>query len=229
MDILRLAVTEVDAEAGGGFQVEVYVNEVEMTSAGAGLGMDPYSVLIPVNRFIPADTTTTIPIARCGCGVYGCGMTDVKISSEGDQVRWDWEKEVPMPSPVFFDRDIYRTEIARMQNDHSWEPPERTAGRLLLSSVQSEELPGGLEFDWVGNDWRDSSRFQVCLQIRGEYQVFVNFDWTSRSPVAMALEVRRALLEDAPAAWAATWHSIKPGGGPPAFAGPKWERHRLYD
>jgi hypothetical protein len=31
----------------GGFQVLVYVNDVKMTASGAGLGMDPYDVLVP--------------------------------------------------------------------------------------------------------------------------------------------------------------------------------------
>jgi hypothetical protein len=40
MDELRLAV-ETAEHSVGGFQVQIYVNDVEMTSAGAGLGMDP--------------------------------------------------------------------------------------------------------------------------------------------------------------------------------------------
>ena len=59
-----------------GFQVQIWVNDVEMTAAGAGLGMDPYDVLIPRNRFAVDDAPKTIPVARCNCGVYGCGSTD---------------------------------------------------------------------------------------------------------------------------------------------------------
>ena len=33
------------------FEVQIFVNDVEMTKAGAGMGMDPYAVLIPENRF----------------------------------------------------------------------------------------------------------------------------------------------------------------------------------
>jgi hypothetical protein len=83
VDTLRLEVSPASDDSGGGFQVEVFVNDVEMTSAGAGLGMDPYDVLIPENRLIASDSPRTTPIARCGCGVYGCGSTDVTISSIG--------------------------------------------------------------------------------------------------------------------------------------------------
>lgn len=41
MDQLRLAVTPLPPDAGHGLQVEIYVNDVEMTALGAGLGMDP--------------------------------------------------------------------------------------------------------------------------------------------------------------------------------------------
>ena len=40
VDLLRLEVVAV-GEPGDGFQVRLYVNDAEMTSAGAGLGMDP--------------------------------------------------------------------------------------------------------------------------------------------------------------------------------------------
>lgn len=42
--------------------------------------MDPYDVLIPENRVVAAEDPKTIPEARCECGVYGCGSTDVRIT-----------------------------------------------------------------------------------------------------------------------------------------------------
>ena len=77
VDVLRLAVLPAATGAGGGFEVRVHVNDAEMTSAGAGLGMDPYDLLIPTNRLLAMPQPHTVPIARCECGVYGCGSTDV--------------------------------------------------------------------------------------------------------------------------------------------------------
>ena len=94
-DSLRFEVTPVVTEIGDGFQVCVHVNDVEMTSAGAGLGMDLYDVLVPTNRLVAAVEPRTLPIARCACGVYGCA-TDITITRDGDLVRWDWSREVPM-------------------------------------------------------------------------------------------------------------------------------------
>jgi hypothetical protein len=72
-------------DAGGGFQVQVFVNGAEMTSAWAGLGMDPYDLLVPSNRLVATVEPRTAGIARCSCGVYGCGSTDVTIVVS----RWD--------------------------------------------------------------------------------------------------------------------------------------------
>jgi hypothetical protein len=49
----------------------MFVNGVEMTAAGAGLGMDPYDLLVPDNRLIATYEPRVVPIARCECGVYG--------------------------------------------------------------------------------------------------------------------------------------------------------------
>lgn len=68
----------------------------ELTSRGAGLGMDPHEVLVPINRVIPWEQATQSPVARCSCGVDGCGSTDVVIALDGDVVHWDWKIEVPI-------------------------------------------------------------------------------------------------------------------------------------
>jgi hypothetical protein len=227
VDAFRLAIAPVDADAGGGFQVEIYVNDVEVTSRGAGLGMDPYDVLVPVNRFVARDQPQLVPVARCGCGVYGCGMTDASITRQAGQVVWNWEAEVPMTRAVVFDAREYDREVHRAGEDHSWETPDRTAGRLILSSIGIADLPDGLRFDWVGNDWRDSTRFEVCLQIPGTHQIFVSFEWGEKSPEVLASEVRRMLTTRPPDQWPAAWHSTEPQGGPPALAGSSWTQRRV--
>lgn len=224
VDTLRLAITPVGADAGGGFQLRIYVNAVEVTEKGAGLGMDPYDVLVPVNRFVARNKPQVVPVARCGCGEYGCGMTDATIIRDGDRVRWEWEAEVPMSRPVLFEADAYDREVTRAAEDHSWETPERTAGRLILSSIAPDELPSGLRFDWVANDRRDSTRFQVCLQVPTEYQILIDFDCDDRSPESLASEVRRVLTTEPPARWRAAWHSMKRTHAPPAIAGAGWAR-----
>jgi hypothetical protein len=123
MDELRLAVTEL-TDGMVGWQVEIYVNEVEMTRAGAGLGMDPYDVLVPTNRFVAGTEPATVPAARCTCGEYVCGSTDITIVEDGDLVHWDWSGDTPMDWRVTFPAGAYRQEVEGVAADHGRETPQ---------------------------------------------------------------------------------------------------------
>ena len=226
VDVLRLAVTPVKAEPDG-FQVQIWVNDVEMTAAGAGMGMDPYDVLVPSNRFAADDAPQTIPVARCTCGVYGCGSTDVQISKVPSGIQWEWRIEVPMDRSPIFEPAAYEREIERVAQDHSWETPVRTAGRLVLTSIDNEELPAGLRFDWVANNWRRPESFQVCLRNGSSHQIFIDVDWVNRSPEELSKEVRRLLVDTDPKEWTATWSSIQRSDSPPTMAGERWTQVRF--
>ncbi|WP_156758575.1 hypothetical protein [Actinokineospora pegani] len=87
LDTLRLDVAvPLDSTDRPTHAVRVFVDEVERTERGAGMGMDPYDVFVPVNRLVAAAEPRTVPIARCSCGSYGCGRTDVTIT----RVGWRW-------------------------------------------------------------------------------------------------------------------------------------------
>lgn len=227
LDKLRLEVVLADAEAGGGFQVQVYVNDMEITAAGAGLGMDPYDVLVPTNRLVASSQPSRIPIARCKCGVYGCGSTDVNVTRDGDLVHWDWLLEVPMSQGVTFAAIEYDAEVTRLAADHSWETAERTAGRLLLRDVDRDHLSAyGLRPTWAANDHRNHEMFRVALQIDNDYQVFVDTLWRGRDPEDLAREVCEK-LKAPPHKWRATWHAIKPAlTGAPKIAQRSWSWKR---
>ncbi|MEU7946777.1 hypothetical protein AB0C50_19045 [Micromonospora taraxaci] len=226
VDSLRLEVSPTP-RAGGDFHVQVYVNGTEMTAAGAGLGMDPYEVLVPTNRLVAVSQPRTVPIARCDCGVYGCGSTDVTITRDGDRVHWDWSIEVPMMRGVSLAAAEYDAEVARVAADHSWETPERSAGRRVLTDMDRERLlTYNLRPSWVANDYRDQELFRVALEFNGDYQVFVDTPWRGRSPEELAGEVC-ATLARPPSAWHATWHAMIPSlTTPPEIAGPSWRRAR---
>jgi hypothetical protein len=227
VDELRLAVVPVPDDAGGGFEVQVYVNGTEMTSAGAGLGMDPYDLIIGTNRLLAAPQPHSVPIARCDCGEYGCGSTDVLIVSDRDLVHWDWLKEVPMARGVSFAADRYAAEIERAGSDHSWETAERTAGRLVLTHLDRESLLShGLVVSWVGNFYRDPSLFRVALLLDDGYQIFVDTPWRDRSPEELADDVC-ARLGRGPGKWRASWQPVKLSRpGRPAIARWSWRRER---
>lgn len=227
VDSLRLEVSPTP-RAGGEFQVQIYVNGTEMTAAGAGLGMDPYQILVPTNRLVAVSQPHTVPIARCDCGVYGCGSTDVTIMRDGDRVHWDWSLEVPMTRGVSFAAAEYDGEVARVAADHSWETPERSAGRRVLTDMDRELLlTYNLRPSWVANDYRDQELFRVALQFNRDYQVFVDTPWRGRDPEELAGEVC-ATLARPPRTWHATWHAMIPSlTTPPEIAGPSWRPARF--
>jgi hypothetical protein len=170
----------------------------------------------------------TVPIARCSCGVYGCGSTDVTITGDGEMVHWDWLIEVPMNRGVSFATVQYDAEVERVSRDHSWETAERTAGRLVLTYVDRDALRShGLGVSRVANDYRDPELFQVALQYGDDYQIFLDIPWRNRSPQDLADEVCE-LLGRGPGKWRASWHAIKSTlPGPPPIARRSWRREQF--
>jgi hypothetical protein len=56
-------------------------------------------------------------VARCDCGHYDCGSTDVEITRRGGQVYWDWQQAAPIDRSVVFDAVQYDREIARIADE----------------------------------------------------------------------------------------------------------------
>jgi hypothetical protein len=184
-------------ESVGGYEVLVFVNETEMTAAGAGMGMDPYDVFVPNNRLAATTQSRRVPIARCECGVYGCGATDVSVLRDGDLVHW----EAPMNREVTFSATEYDAEVSRLAADQSWESPDRAAGRMILTDVDRTALARyDLRVSWVANDHRDASRFCVCPQLAQSHQICMRTRPYSAAPARpeggsnRRRQVRRLLL-----------------------------------
>jgi hypothetical protein len=226
-DTLALAVVPAEAQVGGSFQVQVFVSGAEVTSAGAGLGMDPYDLLVPDNRLVATAEPHDVQIARCSCGDTGCAATTVTIVRDGDRVHWEWSGEAPRPEGVTFPADAYDAEVARVAADHFWETPERTVGRLVLTTADRDHLDAyGLQISRVANHHRDPDVFVVSLRLDDDYQIFVETPWRGRSPEQLAREVARTLGRP-PHEWSASWQAVTPGrADPPAVAGRRWRRYR---
>jgi hypothetical protein len=212
-----------------GYQLLVFVDEVEMTSKGAGMGMDPFDVLVPDNQLIATEDARRVPIARCQCGEYGCGSTDVNIVRDGDVVHWDWLIDVPMRHGVTFKADQYDAEVTRIGSDHSWERPQDTTARLVLERADRDTLAThGLSISWAAADYRDLSKFVVSFRTSDtRFQVFLRVNSTGKSPDVVAADVL-ALLEKSPSKWTETYHSIQPKvTSRPTIAGWRWKREHI--
>ncbi|WP_144120647.1 hypothetical protein [Catellatospora sichuanensis] len=209
-----------------GFQVDVYADEVELTSLAAGRGVDPHHLLIPDNLLLPGTEPRTVPFAVCpGCG-RGCADTQVTVSREADLVHWDFSGRGGVPGGrVSFAADQYHAEAVRAAADHSWETPVRTACRLVLTGTDRDHLRAyGLRFDQL---YGGSDELECALLLGEErYQVFVSTPWQGRSPQEVAAEMC-ATLHQAPQQWTAAWWPIRHGLRRPKIAGPAWTRMRL--
>jgi hypothetical protein len=227
VDRVRVGVVETGADVAGvtgAVHVELWVNDVEMTAAGAGLGMDAVDVLVPVHRLVATERPRRVAVARCGCGVYGCGSTDVVVQRVGDTVRWDWEIEVPLDRPAVFDAAEYDREMARVEADRSWETPAHTAGRRVLERADRGRLrEHGLELTDAVPDWRNPRIFTAWMVVPERYQVVLDVPWEGRTPEALADEVCR-ILALSPTAWTARWMGNTPDTRDvlPAIAGAGW-------
>lgn len=222
-DTIRFEITRNASEWSHDYELLVFVNDVEMTSKGAGMGMDPFVI---VRHGLHAETTgRQIPIARCECGTYGCGSTDVLIRREGDVVHWDWLIEKPATSGATFSADQYDAEVSRITADHTWERPEDTATRLVYNGLDRDHLTAHrLRFSWAARDYSDHSRFQVSLMAdEGNFQVFLRFPFTSRTPQSVSTEVITTLAST-PSTWTAFFTPVRPGSvGRPSMAGSRWK------
>ena len=197
--------------------------------------MDPFDVLIPDNLLVATSEPRQVPVARCECGVYGCGSTDVTIVRDGDAVHWEWHHEVPMPHGVTFPADAYDAEVARIAGDHSWERPGETIARLVLERVDRSHLAEhGLVVSWAAMDHRNDKLFTVALFAKNDvepggsgHQVFLRFRRGNRSPEDVAADAVEVLAQR-PEKWRATWLPTTQGDKRrPALAGFRWRRERI--
>ncbi|MBL7261695.1 hypothetical protein [Paractinoplanes lichenicola] len=195
-------------------RVIVRIDGVDISRADGNGGVDPWHVLVPVNRFVATGEPTSALIACCpSCGP-DCVAVEARIRREGDAVRWEWSGRATL-----FDAEAYDAEVSRLDAERDWETPERRAGRLILADLA---LPPGLEGLRVSV--RSAGELEVWLEAPGEYQIFVRAPWDENQPDKSATAIR-AVLAGPPPQWPAEWHAIKADQEtPPPYAGPSWRR-----
>ncbi|MEV6265586.1 hypothetical protein AB0L64_00370 [Kribbella sp. NPDC051936] len=132
----RLPTDRLRLEIRTGEEVLIHVNGLEITEAGAGMGMHPFDLFVPANQLVATSEPRRVIVARCTCGESGCGSTEATITRDDGIIHWDWSVDVPLGHGVTFEAPAYDAEIARIGSDRSWQRPVDTASRLVL------EVPG---------------------------------------------------------------------------------------
>lgn len=227
-DTIRLDVRPAHKSVGG-HEVVISVNGDEMTAIGSSMGMDPFDILIPVNRLAAGPEPRRIPVARCNCGIYDCGPTDALIVRDGLSVHWEWKTGSPRSRSFAFAASQYGAELARVEADRSWERRQDTVARLVLHAVDAEALAElGIKVLWAAPEHFRRSRFLVFMQTIPEqpsdpvYQVFFRVRWRWHRTETVARNVTRVLSRP-PREWPVTYQCAKRGiTAPPPMAGPRW-------
>jgi hypothetical protein len=188
------------------------------------IGLDPDDILVapcPLDARIKPHKAT---VARCSCGVVGCGSIEVNIERSADEIKWSWS-EAKSPQALRFLAISYDDELRRALADTSWETSDRTAARLVANQVDREALTShGLAFAWASGRVRKGA-FSASLRLEpGPYQILVHVPWHGESPEAIARKCAKILREQ-PSNWlGAEWFPQQENLGPPSVAGPSWRR-----
>jgi hypothetical protein len=107
-----------------------------------GPGHAPELLLSPAGPLCASEEPHEVELAEAECTWGCCGALCVTIRRDGDQVVWgQWrDRNGPEPElPEFrFDAEDYGHEVARVEQDHSWEWPVRTVARLLDSRLRAQ-------------------------------------------------------------------------------------------
>ncbi|WP_344315814.1 hypothetical protein [Acrocarpospora pleiomorpha] len=97
--------------------------------------------LLDTGRLRAVDEPKTVRIAEAYCTEGCCSGLYVTIVREGREVVWkDWHSSVPgdPPQEVRFDAAEYDQEVARAEQDHSWEWPDMTVARLVAERLRAD-------------------------------------------------------------------------------------------
>jgi hypothetical protein len=188
------------------------------------IGLDPADILVNPSPLEAGVNSHKATVARCNCGVIGCGSIEVDIKRSAEFVEWSWGKAGALQALRFL-ASSYSGELRRALTDTSWETPDRTAARLLASQIDRQALAmHGLTFIW-GSGRARKGAFSVSLRLEpGPYQILVNLPWHEESPEGIARKCAE-LLREQPSSWiGAEWFPQQAGLGPPRLAGTSWRR-----
>jgi hypothetical protein len=188
------------------------------------MGLDPDNILVTPSPLAGGDKPHWVTVARCNCGVIGCGSIEVEVVRSADNVEWKWGRP-ESPQIIKFAATSYDAEVDRALTDTTWETPDRPAARLLADKVNRGVLGRhGVSYSWASGRVRKDT-LTVSLNLEpGPYQLLLHLPWNAESPEQIAQKCDE-ILGDPPASWAQVeWFPQRPGLGPPAMAGPSWRQ-----
>ncbi len=188
------------------------------------IGLDPDDILFAPCPLRASDEPRKATVTRCSCGDIGCCSIEIEVARLAECVAWTW-RNATSEELIRFVATSYDAEVGRMLADTSWETPDRTAARLLATTVDRLSLAReGLSFSWASGRVREAA-FSVSLNLEpGPYQILVHLAWNMESPGTIS-RMFASLLRERPASWIdVEWFPQQANLGPPAMASPSWRR-----
>lgn len=185
------------------------------------MGLDPADLLTETCALRPTNSPHVALIARCGCGVIGCGSIKVTVHKDGERVFWS---ATDSSLVVQFNAVQYETEVERAIHDHSWETPERTAERLISLAVDRASLARkGFEFSWASGRCFEGMMTASLMLRPGPYQILVRQPWNGKD-IGGIVSTFEKILSQPPETWPnVQWNPQAKGLGPPPIVGPEQE------
>jgi hypothetical protein len=138
---IRVAVP--DPKHGDTVETKIFIDgQPIITEAfSTGPAEAPETLLGPDHRLHASAEPREVRLAEAECTEGCCGALYVTIERHGNDVIWrDWRNpdKPGRDMPTFrFHAAQYDTEVARAENDHSWEWPDRTIARLLRERLHA--------------------------------------------------------------------------------------------
>jgi hypothetical protein len=228
MGHVRLRITVRESPSTGDHEVCLFGDDDDLVDifGDKSIGLDPGDLLSTPCSLVADTTPREVRIARCDCGVVGCG--DVFVSVVADSEIVTWTGLFGSSAIRTFDASAYHTEVTRALSDHSWETPDRTTARLVSESVDREALSRfGLQFLWASGR-AEARLFTAALLLEpGPYQLLVHVPPQDLPPERLAASIVN-LLRASPETWPhVEWLPQSRGLPAPHLTGPGWKRHRF--
>lgn len=221
-DVTAFRITVQPSPETNDHEVRLFADEMNLVELIAPdlMGLDPDDLLIEPCP-LRADTSPhPAVIGRCRCGSIGCGSVSVNIHAEATGVIWT---ALDSAERILFDATQYSLEIERALQDFTWEPPDRTAARLISRAVDRASLARrGFEFSWASGRCPKGMMTASLLLRPGPYQVLVRLPWNGENLEEIVCQFK-TVLSARPEEWPAVECNPQAQNlGPPPINGPGW-------
>jgi hypothetical protein len=222
-DLAVFGITVRPSPEANDHEVCLFADEVSLVELIAPdlMGLDPDDLLIEPCALRAHVLPHPAIIGRCGCGIIGCDSVAVNIHAEDTRVIWTAPDSAKR---VQFDATQYAVELERALQDFSWEPPDRTAARLISRAVDRTSLARrGFEFCWASGRSPEGMMTVSLLLRPGPYQVLVRLPWDG-GDVEEIVRQFATLTSRSPEVWPNVECNAQAQDlGPPPIHGPGWK------